>query len=117
VVKRGTAWSAREAGFTHITELDQWESSKIGNLEITAAPAKHGVTENTYVLESNGLTVFFGGDTILIPELTEVARRFPITSSWLQKSNKRCRTLSKARVSKHFLRRNRWLSSSLSITG
>ncbi len=35
------------------------------------------VPENTYVLEAGGLTVFFGGDTFLIPELGEVAERFP----------------------------------------
>lgn len=33
--------------------------------------------ENTYVIEADGMTVFFGGDTLLIPELNEVARRFP----------------------------------------
>ncbi len=77
MVKRGTARPAREAGFTHVAELDPWESSTIGHVKITAAPAKHGVPESTYVLESNGLTVFFGGDTMLIPELTEVGRRFP----------------------------------------
>lgn len=54
-VKRGTAEAAR----------------------VTAAPAKHGVPENTYVFEANGFTVFFGADTLLIPELSEVARRFP----------------------------------------
>ena len=33
--------------------------------------------QNTYVLEGAGSTVYFGGDTLLIPELGEVARRFP----------------------------------------
>jgi L-ascorbate metabolism protein UlaG (beta-lactamase superfamily) len=46
-------------------------------VKVTSAPAKHGVPENTYVLEADGFTVFFGGDTLLIPELGEVAKRFP----------------------------------------
>ena len=33
--------------------------------------------ENNYVLESKGFTVFFGADTMLIPELSEVPKRFP----------------------------------------
>lgn len=48
---------------------------------MTAAPAKHkeelGVTQNTYILEGAGFTVYFGGDSLLIPDLHEVARRFP----------------------------------------
>lgn len=77
VVKRGTAEAAREAGFTNVSELDPWEATELGSVRITAAPAKHGVPENTYVLQAGGLTVFFGADTLLIPELSEVARRFP----------------------------------------
>ena len=40
-------------------------------------PAKHSVPQNTYVLQAGGRTAYFGGDTLLIPELAEVARRFP----------------------------------------
>jgi L-ascorbate metabolism protein UlaG (beta-lactamase superfamily) len=35
------------------------------------------VPENCYVLESGGYTVFFGGDSLYIPGLNDVARRFP----------------------------------------
>lgn len=76
-VKRGTAEQARKAGFTRITELDPWESTMLGSVKVTAAPAKHSVPQNTYILEANGFTVYFGGDTLLIPELTEIAQRFP----------------------------------------
>ncbi len=78
-VKRSTADVARKAGFTHITELDPWEAVDLGPMKVTAAPAKHGAPENTYILECDGFTVFFGADTLLIPELCEVARRFPRT--------------------------------------
>ena len=76
-VKRGTGEEARGAGFENVTELDPWETAQLGPVRVTAAPAKHGVPENTYVLEAGGFTVFFGGDTLLIPELHEVAERFP----------------------------------------
>ena len=80
-VRRGSAHTAHDAGFTNITELEPWESVQLGPITVTATPAKHkeelGVPQNTYVLQSGGFTVFFGGDTLLIPEFAEVARRFP----------------------------------------
>ena len=78
VVKRGTAGAVRDAGFADVREVDPWEEVQLGAVKVTAAPAKHGVPENTYVLERNGSTVFFGADTLLITELEEVARRFPL---------------------------------------
>lgn len=77
LVKRGIAKAARAAGFTNITEMDAWEQVQIGPLTITAAPGKHAVPEITYVITGLGRTVYFGGDTLLIPALTEIARRFP----------------------------------------
>jgi len=76
-VKKGSAKLARNVGFSHVEETDFWDETDLGGVKVTATPAKHGVPENTYVLEKDGLTVFFGGDTLLIPELEEVARRFP----------------------------------------
>lgn len=77
LVKRGIAEKARKAGFTNITELDAWETATVGSITITAAPGKHGVPEITYLLAADGLTVYFGGDTLLIPELRDIPRRFP----------------------------------------
>lgn len=76
-VKSGMARAAHKAGFHQVTELEPWQTAMLGNVKVTATPAKHGVPENCYVLEKDGATVFFGGDTLLIPELREVARRFP----------------------------------------
>jgi L-ascorbate metabolism protein UlaG (beta-lactamase superfamily) len=77
VVKRGLAAHARKAGFTNVTEVDAWETVKLGALTVTAAPAAHGVPEVTFVIEGPGTTVFFGADTLRIPELDQVGRRFP----------------------------------------
>jgi L-ascorbate metabolism protein UlaG (beta-lactamase superfamily) len=77
LVKRGIAAAARNVGFHSVVELDPWETARIGELTVTAAPAKHGVPENTYVVQSPDFTIFFGADTLLIPELREVATRFP----------------------------------------
>lgn len=77
LVKRGTASTAREAGFVNVHELDWWEKLAVGGVTVTAGPARHGVPENTYVFESTSGVVFFAADTLLIPELDEVRRRYP----------------------------------------
>ena len=75
-VKRGIAQTARNVGFTNVIEMDAWETTTLGPLTVTAAPGKHGVPEIMYMLQANGFTVYFGGDTLLIPELSEIPRRF-----------------------------------------
>jgi L-ascorbate metabolism protein UlaG (beta-lactamase superfamily) len=69
--------AAREHGFTRVRELRVWERATSGALTVTAAPAEHGVPEVSFVLEAHGFTVWFGGDTLLVPELRELPRRFP----------------------------------------
>jgi L-ascorbate metabolism protein UlaG (beta-lactamase superfamily) len=76
-VKRGIAEKARKVGFRNVTELDPWETTTIGPFKITAAPAKHGVPEITFLLEAGDCTIYFGGDTLLIPALQEIPKRFP----------------------------------------
>lgn len=76
-VKRGLAAKVRAAGFANVTELDPWQSTRLGPVTVTAAPAKHMVPEITAILQHAGRTVFFGADTLHIPELAEVASRFP----------------------------------------
>lgn len=77
VVKRGMGAAARRAGFSHVIELEPWEEANVGQVRITAAPARHAVPEITFVLQGADVVVFFGGDTLRIPELDEVARRWP----------------------------------------
>ena len=69
--------AAQAAGFTNVRELKAWETATVGPLTITAAPAAHKVPEVTFVIQANGSTVYFGADTLLIPELDDLAKRFP----------------------------------------
>jgi L-ascorbate metabolism protein UlaG (beta-lactamase superfamily) len=77
VVLRGLAGKVRAAGFPNVIELEPWQSAALGPLTITATPARHKVPEITAVLQGAGRTVFFGADTMRIPELDEVAVPFP----------------------------------------
>ncbi len=76
-VKRGTGEKARGVGFTNVTELDPRQTAQLGPVKVTATPAKHGIAENTYVLEAGGFTVFFGGDTLLMPRARGGSREVP----------------------------------------
>ncbi|HEV2917128.1 MAG TPA: MBL fold metallo-hydrolase [Candidatus Babeliales bacterium] len=78
IVKKGIGHKAKMAGFSEIVELDHWENCTIKNMKITATPAKHKIPENTYMLEVPGMCVFFGADTLFIPELIEIAHKWPV---------------------------------------
>jgi L-ascorbate metabolism protein UlaG (beta-lactamase superfamily) len=78
IVKRGMGEKALDAGFLNVIEVDPWQVTKVGSITITATPAKHAVPENTYVIQADGQTVFFGADSLLIPEFNEIARKFPM---------------------------------------
>lgn len=67
---------ARKAGFTDVRALEPWQAAQVGDLTITAAPGKHGVYEVTFVISGGGRSVYFAGDTMLIPELRTLPERF-----------------------------------------
>ncbi len=50
---------ARKHGFGNVTPLEPWQNAEVGRVSITAAPAKHGVPEVTYVLRSGSDAVYF----------------------------------------------------------
>lgn len=77
VVKRGMGRKARRFGFTNVSEVEPWEQVTVDGLRVTATPARHGVPEITFLIQSESRTVFFGADTLRIPDLDEVPRRFP----------------------------------------
>ena len=77
VVQRGLAGKVRAAGFPNVTELAPWQTTQLGPVTVTATPARHKVPEITAVLQRAGRTVFFGADTLHIPQLAELAPRFP----------------------------------------
>lgn len=72
---------ARKAGFRNVRALYPWESTRLGEeqdaVTVTGVPARHRVYEVTFVVQGGGRAVFFAGDTLLVPELKELAGRFP----------------------------------------
>ena len=77
IVAGPVAPRARAAGFTDIRVLDPWQATAVKDLTLTAAPGKHAVYEITFVISGGGRSVYFAGDTMLIPELRTLPDRFP----------------------------------------
>jgi L-ascorbate metabolism protein UlaG (beta-lactamase superfamily) len=76
IVAGPVAARARAAGFTSIRVLEPWQDTTVKDLTITAAPARHGVYEITFVVTGGGRAVYFAGDTMAIPELRTLPDRF-----------------------------------------
>lgn len=71
------ATRASDAGFTDVREVSPGDTETIDGLQITALPGAHVVQEITYLLTDGSTTVYFGGDTLLTPEVREIAGRGP----------------------------------------
>lgn len=67
---------ARDKGFRDVRVTEAWESATVVGLTVTATPGQHGVHEVTFVIQGGGRTVFFGGDSLRVPELDTIPQRF-----------------------------------------
>ncbi len=67
---------ARGKGFRDVRAIEAWEAATVGDLTVTATPGEHGVHEVTFVIQAHGRTVFFGGDSLRVPELDTIPDRF-----------------------------------------
>ena len=76
LVAAPVAARARRHGFTNVTPLAPRQSAQIGGVTVTAAPARHAVYEVTFMLSDGTRTIYFAGDTMLIPELAQLPDRF-----------------------------------------
>ncbi|MFJ4649899.1 MBL fold metallo-hydrolase [Nocardia sp. NPDC088792] len=67
---------ALDKGFRDVRAIEAWESAGVGDLTVTATPGQHGVHEVTFLIQHGGRTVFFGGDSLRVPELDTIPERF-----------------------------------------
>jgi N-acyl-phosphatidylethanolamine-hydrolysing phospholipase D len=72
-------------GVRAVTELDWWQSSRVGDLRITATPAQHWTRRgrrsferlwSSFMIEAPNFSVFFGGDSGYCPAFAEIGERF-----------------------------------------
>lgn len=67
---------AQAAGFTGVRALEPWQSASVAGLTVTAVPAKHAVYEVTFVISGGGRSVYFAGDSLVVPEMRTLPDRF-----------------------------------------
>lgn len=67
---------ARDKGFRDVRAIEAWDATTVGDLTVTAAPGQHGVHEITFVIQARGRTVFFGGDSLRVPELDTIPDKY-----------------------------------------
>ncbi|MBU2662091.1 MBL fold metallo-hydrolase [Actinoplanes bogorensis] len=73
------------------TGLAPWQTTTIGDVEITATPSRHGPAWSVpivgpttgFALRAAGSTIWISGDTVLFPGVLEVASRFTIDTAIL----------------------------------
>jgi L-ascorbate metabolism protein UlaG (beta-lactamase superfamily) len=90
VVPHSVGQMALDHGFRHVTVLEPWESVELGDVRVTAAPGKHGVYEITFIIQGGSETIYFAGDTMVIPELSELPARFGTIDLALLPTNGLC---------------------------
>jgi L-ascorbate metabolism protein UlaG (beta-lactamase superfamily) len=72
-------------GLQHVTDMDWWQSARVGSVEIVAVPTRHGSNRgmcdrnNTlwagYVFKGQGGSAYFGGDTGYGPHFAQTQER------------------------------------------
>jgi L-ascorbate metabolism protein UlaG (beta-lactamase superfamily) len=69
---------ARRWGYSQVQELPPWDETRVGEVRVTAVPAKHQGTEVGFVLHGEK-TVYFAGDTSFDREVfAQVGQRFDL---------------------------------------
>lgn len=81
IIPQGASSKIRRMGFD-VKELKDWESIRIGEHNITAVPAKHQGKCAGYII-TGSKTIYFAGDTFLIPSLNDLANKYNIDIAFL----------------------------------
>jgi L-ascorbate metabolism protein UlaG (beta-lactamase superfamily) len=74
-------------GPRHIVELDWWDTTRLSGATITAVPAQHFAARTPwdknqtlwcgFVVQIDGVTLYFAGDSGYSPQFAEIGARFP----------------------------------------
>jgi L-ascorbate metabolism protein UlaG (beta-lactamase superfamily) len=75
---RASAWLTSLKGAKHVAGMRRWEQKEFGPLRVTAVPARHIAVTRGYVVEAEGKSVYFAGDTFYRPFMKEIGAKFDL---------------------------------------
>lgn len=78
VAPRATAWFTRLKGARNVVGLGKWQQRQFGPVRVTAVPASHIAITRGFVVEAEGRTIYFAGDTYYRRFMKEIGARFTL---------------------------------------
>ncbi len=79
VTGKASTWMIRLRGAKNIVGLANWEMKQFDAIRITAVPASHlAVAPRGYIIEVEGKTVYFAGDTYYRDFMREIGKRYSV---------------------------------------
>lgn len=76
VAPRAAAWITRAKGAKNVVGLGRWEKRQFGPVAVTATPALHIGLPCGFVIEAEGKSIYFAGDTYLGGFMNEIGAKF-----------------------------------------
>jgi L-ascorbate metabolism protein UlaG (beta-lactamase superfamily) len=71
-----TAWVTKLKGGTNVLGIKPWQQKVFGDIKITAVPAWHTTITHGFVIESEGMTIYFAADTYHASFMERIAQEF-----------------------------------------
>lgn len=78
VAPRASSWVTWLKGARNLIGLGKWEEKQFGAIRVTAVPARHITVTRGFVLQAEGKSVYFAGDTYYRSFMKEIGRRFTL---------------------------------------
>ena len=75
---KGSAPLTRLKGAKNVIGLKKWEQKQFAGANITAVPASHIAITRGYVIQADGKTIYFAGDTYYRPFMQDIGARFQL---------------------------------------
>ena len=76
IAPKGLVSTLRRNGSAVVSGMGAWEEKRFGDVKVTAVPASHIVPTQGYVVEADGKTAYFAGDTYYRAFHKEIGKRF-----------------------------------------
>lgn len=71
-----TSWRTKLKGCSHVTGISPWQQMEFGGIRITAVPAIHSAVTHGFVIQSEGMTIYFAADTFYGKFMERIAKEF-----------------------------------------